>query len=150
MVASYLWTPTQKTILSMIEEADTTARDFFVTTPFLIDCRDDAENFRARLTEFQRDFIVYRHGQGQLKVVGSLARPGWKYAMEKAQERYRALDKEAATRLRAFLDDWGLENGRQPGQSSKVDVANPSWGVDIVLPISGIRIGFSWSDLRGF
>ena len=54
------------------------------------------------------------------------------------------------TRLRAFLDDWGLENGRQPGQSSKVDVPNPSWGVDIVLPISGIRIGFSWSDLRGF
>ena len=150
MAASYLLTPMEKATLSVINEADTTARDFFITTPFVIDCRDDAENFKARLTEFQRDFIVYRHGRGQLEVVGNLARPGYRYAMEKAKERYRALDKETATRLRAFFDDWRLENGRKPGQSSKVDVPNPSWGVDIILPISGIRIGYSASDLRGF
>lgn len=147
MMAGYLTTPFQKSILADLRCRDRGAKDFFQVSPLVIDCRGDAEEFRSRVGERQRVDIVERVERGALHYVSGLTRPARQYAREKVEERYRLLDKDAREIIDGFLEGWRAETGRQSSQSrrSRAD----AYGIDIILPLSGVRLSYDLSSLLG-
>ena len=148
MTAKYLQSPIQKDALKLVAGADRTRDDFFVTSPFLIDCRDDVASFNAAVTEVQRAAILDRFRCGDLRYVSQLHRPGLTYAKARLAERIGHLDAETLATLRAFLDDWRSEVGRTPSQAAKA-ASNLAVGVDIALPLDNIRLSYDATNFLG-
>lgn len=147
MTAAYLISPVQRALLARLRQLNRDEECFFVDAPLVIDCRDDAETFRSRLTVTQRARIEMAIACGALVYVSQLARPAYAYARDKLEEQYRQLDAVGLYEVRSFLDGWRLEAGRRISQPSK---SRPgAFGIDIILPISGARLSFDISSLMG-
>lgn len=149
MAAAYLTSEFQKSILALIDASDRHETNFFAAAPLVIDCRDDAAAFEALLSASQREKIIEDYKKGTLRYVSQLARPGWKYARHKVEERFRLLDREAIERTRQFLDDWRREKGKQVGQCSRPRADEASYGIDLLLPSGGVRLAYDLSSLSG-
>jgi hypothetical protein len=147
MTANYLISDYQKSTLAMLERLDRNAVDFFVTAPFVIDCRDDKEAFNLRISETMRAVVIDRLATGQ-RGVSFLGSPVRTYADEKLKSRYREFDPDGIRLLRSFLGSWQSEIGRKGYQSSKLGASQPSHGVDIILPIANIRLHYDLSSLH--
>jgi hypothetical protein len=147
MTANYLISDYQKSTLAMLERLDRNAVDFFTTAPFVIDCRDDKEAFNLRISETMRAVVMDRLSSGH-RYVSFLGSPVRGYADEKLQSRYRELDPDGVKMVRSFRDDWRSEVGRKAYQSSKLGTSQPSYGVDIILPIANIRLSYDLSSLN--
>ncbi len=150
MTSNYLISDFQKSTRAMLEGLDRNAPDFFVTAPFLIDCRDDREAFDRRISTTMRAIVMDRLSKGQRRV-SFLGSPVRAYADEKLRSRFRELDADGVEMVRSFLKDWHSETGRKAHQASKGSIyPRVSYGFDIILPIADIRLSYDLSSLRFF
>lgn len=148
MTANYLISDFQKGLLASIEARDREAVDFFVVAPLVIDCRDDAAEYRTAVTDSQRDTILKRFEAGKLQHVSQLLRPAYAYARRKIEERFRLLDRDAVARVRAFIDDWRCEKEKKPHQRSRPAEHSFATGIDVILP-GGMRLAYDLASLTG-
>lgn len=107
---------------------------------------NDAEDFVASITHDRRQVITERYTNGELRYVGGLRGKAKDYAMRKLRERYATLDREIVSQLERLLREWRTERGRSPEQLSKPQ-GNFEGGVDIVLPLNGIRLSYDLTCL---
>jgi len=149
MVAGYRLSSLDKNVLRQMETIDRSARDFFTIAPFVVDCRNDSEGFRLNFTEQQRTFIIDEYAKGRLSVVSQLARPANAYAVEKLRDCRAALTSDTMLKIRRYLENWKNERARKISQMSKSDHPNGSIGIDIIMPISGIRLGYDHAAIIG-
>lgn len=127
--------------------ADRTAPDYFVKAPLVIDCTDDADDFTASVTHDRREATIIDHyDQGKLAYVSGLHGRSKDYAMRKLRERYSVLDRETTSELECLLRDWRSERNRLPTQQRKPP-GNFDGGVEIILPLRGIRLKYDVSCL---
>lgn len=146
-MAGYLTSPIQKSVLTELRRQDRAAPNFFEVSPLIIDCRADAEEFRRRVSERQQSDIVERVERGTLEYVSGLTRPARQYAREKVEERYRSLDKDAREAVALYLEGWRTEAGRRPNQSRRT--RPHAYGIDIMLPLEGVRLSYDLPSLMG-
>ncbi len=116
MSAKYTWSAFQERVINIIETADRSAPDFYVTRPITIDCSADGEAFHAVANI---DAIRGRSSWRPVESVSALSGGARTYAREKLREHYDLLDAEARALTREFLLDWMLERGRLENQASK-------------------------------
>jgi hypothetical protein len=129
MAAAYLISPVQRALLARLRDLNRDEERFFVDAPLVIDCRNDAEISRSRLTATQHARIEKAIARGNLIYVSQLARPAYDYARNKLEEQYSQLDASGRHEVRSFLDDWRLEAGRRINQPRK---SRPNaFGIDI-------------------
>lgn len=135
-------------MIEIIETADRSAPDFFVKSPITIDCRADAEAFCAVANV---NAIRERNSWQPLLHVGDLRSGALAYARAKLREHYDLLDADTQKRTRQFLEDWMAERGRAGDQASKrgPDEFNFDTGIEIALPIDGMRLSYDVSSLSG-
>ncbi|MES2057958.1 MAG: hypothetical protein V4564_18620 [Pseudomonadota bacterium] len=145
MTARYLTSDFQRSLITTIDSLDRSAVDFFVSAPLVIDCSNDRAVFESQLTATQRAFIVDSY-KARGRFVSWLARPAYNYTCEKLRERFRLLDQDAVEKVRIFLLEWRKETGRMPYQPGKS--ASLESGIDIILPIEGIRLSYDLSAVR--
>jgi hypothetical protein len=127
--------------------ADRTAPDYFVKAPLVIDCTDDADNFTAAVTHDRRQAtIIDRYEQGKLTYVSELFGQSKDYALRKLRERYAVLDRETTSELERLLRDWQTERNRLPTQQRKPP-GSLDGGIEIILPLCGIRLKYDLSCL---
>lgn len=127
--------------------ADRTAQDYFVKSLLVIDCTDDADDFTASVTHDRRQAtIIDRYDEGKLTYVSGLYGRSKDYAMRKLRERYAVLDRETTSELERLLRDWQSERNRLPTQLRKPP-GNLDGGVEIILPLRGIRLKYDLSCL---
>jgi hypothetical protein len=142
MTSGYQKSRFQTELERHIAGIDRNAPGFLESAPFVINCLGEAAEFRTRVPPIQQAAIEARHAKGNLSSVSELLRPARDYAMEKLRQRFEDLDPEALGQLRAVLLEWRA--GR-----TKLGRAVDS-GVEIILPVSGIRLAYDDSDLRQF
>jgi hypothetical protein len=148
MVAVYLLSAFEKSLLSTIGNADRSAPDYYLISPLLINCRDDAARFDAVVTATQRAWIVKDFASGRLKSVSGLTRPSYLYARAQLEERYALLSSDGIKTLDEFLIEWRREHRRRADQSGRQDEVASHAGIDIILP-TGTRLPYDLINLRG-
>lgn len=148
MTAKYTWSAFQQQMIEIIETVDRSAPDFFVRSPITIDCRADGEAFRAIANV---EAIRELHSWKPLLSVNALTGGARAYANAKLREHYDLLDAETRSRTREFLRDWMSEHGRAEHQASKFStgVYNNDTGIEIALPLDGMRLPYDVSSLAG-
>jgi hypothetical protein len=144
VTAAYLKSAFQKEVGQKLADIDPQSTAFSDSALLVIDCRDDAAAFRSRLTDAQIATIEQWHARGKLLSVSGLARPGHDYAIDKVRERFELLDENVRSQLRTVLQKWRAERERR-------GIGNPyESGIEIVLPVNGIRLPYDLSDLQVF
>lgn len=144
MTAAYLKSEFQKALEQQLASIDPQSPAFLDSAPLCIDCRADAAAFRARLTPTQLGAIEALHAKGGLTGVSGLARLARAYAIDQLGERFDALDGAARALVRALLSQW------RAGRGTMSDTPGWDGGIDIILPVSGIRLSYDLSDLMPF
>jgi hypothetical protein len=137
---------TRKTVRRLLQAVDRNAADFFVVAPFVIDCSDDFEAFEEAVPESVRQMITSSHEQRALRFVSGLRGGAKLYAMSKLRERFAALDRRTVSQIEALLDEWRTERDRNSTQRSK-EPRSLEGGVDIILPLRGIRLSYDLACL---
>src|SRR3569623_1673513 len=120
MTARYLRSEFENALLAEIGSVDRSAPDYYVKSPLVINCRDDAKAFSELVTERQRYWIVRDFAAGRLTSVTGLTRPSYLYARAQLRKRRAMLSDESVEALTGFLEEW---RGDAPARTIKA----PRW-----------------------
>lgn len=149
MTPGYLTSDFQAYVLDVIRNSDRAHREFFVRPPFVIDCTGDRARFEAEVDEAARKLVI-EHTDAGTRPTGAWPRqPVADYIQRQASAKARELDAETVALVRAFIEGWQSETGRQTGQLGKAELSATISPVEIILPIPGVRFPVALWGLPG-